>query len=110
MPADYFLDSIRIAFKEHSLPQGKLTWRGYPIRPEKIMRTALMTVEGELDDISCVGQTYAAHDMCTGLDPSLKASYIQAGVGHYGIFNGRRWRQEIQPRVAEFIRNFDRLN
>lgn len=103
MPADYYLDSIRIAFKEHLLPQGLLTWRGYPIRPEKIKRTALLTVEGELDDISCPGQTLAAHDLCSGLDSSLKKSYLQKGVGHYGIFNGHRWREEIRPQVSQFI-------
>lgn len=107
MPEDYFLDSIRIAFKEHLLPKGLLVWREYPVRPNQIRKTALMTVEGELDDISCVGQTQAAHDLCSNLSEKMRQHYVQPGVGHYGIFNGRRWRQDIQPRVAEFIRAFD---
>lgn len=106
MPGDYFIDSIRIAFKEHSLPQGLLVWRGYPIRPGQIRKTALLTVEGELDDISCVGQTYAAHALCNNLPENMHHSYVQKGVGHYGIFNGRRWRNEIQPHVAKFIRKY----
>lgn len=107
MPGEYFIDSIRIAFKEYALPRGLLVWRGYPIRPSKIRKTALMTVEGELDDISCVGQTYAAHGLCENLPKDMHYSYVQKGVGHYGIFNGRRWRTEIQPRVAKFIKNFN---
>lgn len=106
MPGDYFLDSIRIVFKEHLLPKGLLVWRGYPIRPGKIRKTALMTVEGELDDISCMGQTEAAHELCHNLPEKMHYHHVQPNVGHYGIFNGRRWRQEIQPRVAEFIRTF----
>ncbi len=104
LPEDYFLQSIDYAFMRYLLPKGMMTWRGYLIRPDKITNTALLTVEGELDDISCPGQTYAAHDLCTSLPRSMKAHHFQEGVGHYGIFNGRRWRQIIQPRIAEFIR------
>ena len=104
MPGDYYLDSIRIAFKDHLLPKGLLNWRGYLIRPERIKKTALMTVEGELDEISCPGQTYAAHDLCSGLPNSMRSHYVQVGSGHYGIFNGRRWREEIQPLIHCFIR------
>lgn len=107
MPGDYYLDSIRIAFKEHLLPKGMLTWRGYLIRPEKIRKTALMTVEGELDEISCPGQTYAAHGLCSKLPDSMRSHYLQVGTGHYGIFNGRRWREEIQPLIGCFIREHD---
>lgn len=107
MPADYYIDSIRIAFKDFLLPQRQLLWRGYLVLPSKIEKTALFTVEGELDDISCVGQTAAAHDLCDRLPQSMHHSLIQMGVGHYGIFNGRRWREQIQPRIAEFIREFD---
>ncbi len=110
MPADYYLDSIRIAFKEHLLPHGMLTWRGYLIRPEKIKKTALMTVEGQLDEISCPGQTYAAHDLCSKLSDSMRSHYLQVGTGHYGIFNGRRWREEIQPLISLFIREHDRYH
>lgn len=107
LPVDYFLDSIRISFMEHLLPKKQLSWRGYLIRPETIQHTALLTVEGELDDISCPGQTYAAHDLCTTLSPHKKQSYVQEGTGHYGIFNGSRWRQFIQPKIAQFIRQHD---
>ncbi|AIK96640.1 polyhydroxyalkanoate depolymerase [Candidatus Odyssella acanthamoebae] len=110
MPADYYLDSIRIAFKEHLLPKGLLTWRGYLIRPEKIKKTALMTVEGELDEISCSGQTYAAHELCSKLPDTMRSHYLQLGTGHYGIFNGRRWREEIQPLISLFIREHDRYH
>lgn len=107
MPAEYYLDSIRMAFKEHSLPRGVYNWRGYLIDPRHIKNTALLTVEGELDDISCPGQTLAAHDLCSSLPASMKFQHLQEGVGHYGIFNGRRWRQNIQPKIAEMIRNFN---
>ena len=73
-------------------------------RPGAVRRTALLTVEGERDDISGLGQTRAAQDLCTALPESMRVHYEQPGVGHYGIFNGRRWREEIQPRVAAFIR------
>ncbi|MBX3457191.1 MAG: polyhydroxyalkanoate depolymerase [Candidatus Paracaedibacteraceae bacterium] len=104
MPGDYYLDSIRIAFKDHLLPKGLLNWRGYLVRPDKIKKTALMTVEGELDEISCPGQTLAAHGLCSNLPDSLRSHYVQVGTGHYGIFNGRRWREEIQPLIHCFIR------
>ena len=76
----------------------------YQIEPNAIEKTALLTVEGELDDISAVGQTKAAHDLCTGLPKAKHAHFEQKNVGHYGIFNGRRWREEIYPRVRDFIR------
>lgn len=107
MPADYYLDSIRIAFQEHLLPQRQLLWRGYLVIPSRIQNTALLTIEGEMDDISCVGQTAAAHDLCDRLPRSMHASHVQKDVGHYGIFNGRRWRNLIQPKIAEFIREYD---
>lgn len=103
LPADYFLESVKHAFQEFSLPRGKMTWRGYPVRPEAIKKTALLTVEGELDDISCPGQTYAAHGLCPNIPARKKFFHFQKEVGHYGIFNGRRWRTQIQPVIAEFI-------
>lgn len=103
MPAQYFLDSIHTVFHEHLLPKGAMEWRGYAVRPQDIKRTALMTVEGELDDISCVGQTKAAHDLCKNLADYKQDHHMQIGVGHYGIFNGRRWRSEIYPKIARFI-------
>ena len=106
LPEDYYLYSIRVAFKEHSLAKGIFNWRGYLVDPGYIKNTALLTVEGELDDISCPGQTLAAHDLCTSLPASMKFHHLQAGVGHYGIFNGRRWRGIIQPKIAALIRTF----
>lgn len=107
MPEDYYLESIRVAFKDHSLPRGTFTWRGYAIEPRYIKNTALLTVEGELDDISCPGQTRAAHELCSSLPAEMKFHHLQEGVGHYGIFNGRRWRNIIQPKIAEMIRAFN---
>ncbi|WP_259780358.1 polyhydroxyalkanoate depolymerase [Aestuariispira ectoiniformans] len=103
-PAAFYLDTVREIFKEHSLPRGTMTWRGEVVDPSAIKKTALMTVEGELDDISAPGQTIAAHDMCKNLPKSKHLNYIQETVGHYGIFNGRRWREQIKPRIAEFVR------
>ena len=103
LPATYFLESLVSAFYEHQLPNGKLKWRGYKVKPEDIINTAVLTVEGEKDDISCPGQTKAALDLCPKLPKSMKKSYVQKGVGHYGIFNGRRWRECIQPVIAKFI-------
>lgn len=104
VPGPYFIDSLHHAFKEHTLPLGKMTWKGYKIDPREIRKTALFTVEGELDDISCPGQTYAAHDICKNIPMSKRRAHIQKNVGHYGIFNGRRWRGVIQPKVAAFMR------
>lgn len=104
VPGPYFIDSMHHAFKEHSLPTGTMTWRGYHVDPGAIRKTALFTVEGELDDISCPGQTLAAHTICRNIPKSKRKSHVQKGVGHYGIFNGRRWRNNIQPKVAAFIR------
>lgn len=81
--------------------------RGRRVRPEAITDIALMTVEGENDDISGIGQTQAAHDLCVNIPTEMKFDYIQPGVGHYGVFNGSRWRSEIQPRLAKFILEHD---
>ena len=104
VPGHYFLDSIEHAFQKHSLPKGEMTWRGYPIQPHVIQKTGLMTVEGQLDDISCVGQTKAAHDLCRNLPKDRKRVLVQENVGHYGIFSGKRWRTIIQPQIADFMR------
>ena len=103
LPADYFLDSVRVAFQTHALPLGHMTWKGHKINPADIRKTALMTVEGERDDISGVGQTYAAHALCTGLADTMKHHHLQQGVGHYGVFNGRRWREMIVPAINSFV-------
>jgi poly(3-hydroxybutyrate) depolymerase len=104
MPAEYYLDTIRVVFQEHRLPDGCWRVRGELVRPQAIRRTALLTVEGELDDISGSGQTEAAHGLCTGIPAKKREHFLVPRVGHYGIFSGRRWRETICPRVGEFIR------
>ena len=103
LPADFYLETVQRIFQDHDLPLGKLTWHGRKVRPELIRRTALMTVEGERDDICAVGQTMAALDLCSGVRISMKRHYLQTGVGHYGVFSGRRWEQEVYPRVSSMI-------
>ena len=105
MTEEFYLQTIKDVFQEHSLADGKFMHRGELVRPEAITDIALMTVEGEKDDISGIGQTQAAHDLCSNLSAKKKLDYIQPSVGHYGVFNGSRWRTEIQPRVRDFIRN-----
>ena len=103
VPASYFLQTVKTFFQDHDLPLGRMTVRGEPVRPGAIERTALLTVEGELDDISAPGQTIAAQMMCAGIPSERRGQYLQMGVGHYGIFNGRKWRGEILPRIKAFI-------
>ena len=105
---EFYLQTIDYVFQDHLLPRGLLTQRGRPVRPEAIRDTALMTVEGEKDDISGVGQTQAAHAICSNIPDEKRELYVQPGVGHYGVFNGRRFREEIYPRVRDFIRRADR--
>lgn len=104
LPAEFYLQTVETVFQKHALPDGEMTHRGELVDPSAITRTALMTVEGENDDICGLGQTEAAHDLCTNIPIDEKYHYVQPGVGHYGVFNGRRWRTEIQPRIREFIR------
>lgn len=106
--ADFYLDTVERVFKLHLLPKGTLRWRGQRVDPAAITKTALMTIEGELDDISAPGQTLAAHDLVTKLPKSMQEHYLQKGVGHYGIFNGRRWREQIMPRIAGFVRQHEK--
>jgi poly(3-hydroxybutyrate) depolymerase len=103
MTSEFYLQTIRQVFQEHELPRGVMVSRGRPVDPSKITKTALFTVEGELDDISGIGQTKAAHKLCTSLPPEMKMHYEQKGCGHYGIFNGSKWRDQIAPRVKKFI-------
>ncbi|ABS61635.1 polyhydroxyalkanoate depolymerase, intracellular [Parvibaculum lavamentivorans DS-1] len=103
MTSEFYLQTVDEVFVKHSLPKGEFTHRGKTVRPDAITRTALMTVEGEKDDISGVGQTKAAHKLCKNLPASMKAHWEQPGVGHYGVFNGTRWKSEIAPRVREFM-------
>ena len=103
LTAEFYLQTVETVFVKHLLPKGLMTHRGRPVRTETIRRTALMTVEGERDDISGVGQTKAAHALCTNLPHDMKQHFLAIGVGHYGVFNGSRFRGEIQPRIAAFI-------
>jgi len=103
MTSEFYLQTVDEVFVKHSLPKGEFSHRGKTVRPDAITRTALMTVEGEKDDISGVGQTKAAHKLCKNLPDSMKTHWEQPGVGHYGVFNGTRWKSEIAPRVREFM-------
>jgi poly(3-hydroxybutyrate) depolymerase len=107
MPAEYYLDTIKTVFQEFALING--TWKvgGTLVRPQDIRTTALLTIEGELDDISGAGQTRAAHDLCTGIPKDRSFHYDAVGAGHYGIFSGRRWRDKVYPTVRDFITRFD---
>jgi poly(3-hydroxybutyrate) depolymerase len=107
LPAEYYLQTVKTVFQDHALPRGIMTCRGETVDCSAIRKTALLTVEGEKDDISGVGQTMAAHDLCPNIPKAMRGHYLQAGVGHYGVFNGRRWREEIAPRVTAFIRQHD---
>ncbi len=106
MPAEYYLDTIRIVFQEFLLPRGLWDVRGERVDPAKIHDCALMTIEGQLDDISGRGQTRAAHKMCSGIAEQDHQHYTVRGAGHYGIFSGRRWREQVYPRVRDFIAKY----
>jgi poly(3-hydroxybutyrate) depolymerase len=107
LPAEYYLDTIKVVFKQHLLPDGKWRVRGKLVKPEDIRSVALFTIEGELDDISGSGQTQAAHDLCKNIPKSKKRHLTAERTGHYGIFSGRRWRENIAPEIAKFIRAND---
>jgi polyhydroxyalkanoate depolymerase len=107
MPAEFYLDTIRVVFKEHELPRRVLTWRGRKVDAGAIRRMPMLTVEGERDDICAVGQTLAAHDICNNLRPYLKRHYVQTSVGHYGVFSGRYWNTQIYPIVRDMIHASD---
>jgi poly(3-hydroxybutyrate) depolymerase len=103
LPAEFYLETVERVFQTYDLPLGKLTVGDRTVNPAAIRHTALLTVEGERDDICAVGQTVAAQDLCTGIRPYLKVHHLQAGVGHYGVFSGSKWNQQIYPRVRETI-------
>jgi len=105
LPAEYYLQTINDVFQQHHLPRGIMVSRGRAVDPSKIIDTALMTVEGEKDDITGIGQTEAAHLLCANLPSDLRRHHLQPKVGHYGLFNGHRWREEIYPHVRDFIRS-----
>ncbi|VXB38283.1 polyhydroxyalkanoate depolymerase [Massilia sp. 9I] len=104
MPAEYYLETIKTVFQDHALPKGTWEVGGQLVRPQDIKTVALFTVEGELDDISGLGQTRAAHDLCTGIPKKMHQEFVAPKCGHYGIFSGRRWREIICPKIGEFIR------
>lgn len=103
LTAEFYIETVRDVFQEHLLPQGKLQHFGRTVNPAAIKKMGLLTVEGEKDDICSIGQTLAAQDLCTGVRAYRKVHHMQAGVGHYGVFSGKRWNNEIYPLVRDFI-------
>jgi len=103
LTAEFYLQTVDTVFVRHALPKGEMAHRGRPVDPGQIRNVALLTIEGEHDDISGIGQTEAAHRLCVGIANERKAHYLQPGVGHYGVFNGSRFRSEVAPRIADFV-------
>jgi len=103
LPADFFIETVRDVFQEHLLPRGKLMYRDRRVNPAAIRKMGLLTVEGEKDDICSIGQTVAAQELCTSVRAYRKMHHMQGGVGHYGVFSGRRWNTEIYPLLRDFI-------
>jgi poly(3-hydroxybutyrate) depolymerase len=103
LTAEFYLQTVDVAFLRHALPKGEMEHRGEPVDPKAIKSVALFTIEGENDDISGVGQTKAAHNLCLNIPVEMRNHYLQPKVGHYGVFNGSRFRAEIVPRIADFI-------
>ncbi|MDB5568461.1 MAG: polyhydroxyalkanoate depolymerase, intracellular [Tardiphaga sp.] len=103
LTAEYYLQTVDVVFVKHSLPKGEMTHRGKLVDPSKIVNVALMTVEGEKDDISGLGQTEATHALCSSIPDDRRVHYVQKGVGHYGVFNGSRFKSEIVPRISDFM-------
>jgi len=103
LPGEFYLETVERVFQTYDLPRGELKYRDRKVRPEAITRTALLTVEGERDDICSLGQTLAAHDLCPNLRATRKMHYVQPGVGHYGVFSGRRWDTQIYPMVRDMV-------
>ena len=108
LPAEYYLDTIVRVFQDQTLAKGLLDVAGERVEPAAIKRTALFTIEGELDDISGSGQTQAAHTLCTGVPSTRRQHFTAPEVGHYGIFSGRKYREIIYPKIKEFIARFDK--
>ena len=103
LPAEFYLETVKLVFQEYALPRGELVLNGRRVDCSAIKRTALITIEGERDDICAPGQTLAAQDLCTKVKPFLRTHYVQPGVGHYGVFSGRRWQRHIYPVVRNVI-------
>ena len=108
LPAEFYLQTVKTVFQDHALPKGEMLHRWHPVNTDRITETALFCIEGELDDISRIGQTKAALDITPNLPDTMKAYHLQKGVGHYGVFNGGKWRREIAPKIKAFIREHDR--
>jgi poly(3-hydroxybutyrate) depolymerase len=103
LAAEFYLQTVDTVFVRHALPKGQMTHRGRRVDPTAIERVALFTIEGEHDDISGVGQTEAAHRLCVNIPGDRQAHWLQPDVGHYGVFNGSRFRAEIAPRISDFV-------
>jgi poly(3-hydroxybutyrate) depolymerase len=103
LTAEFYLQTVDTAFIRHALPKGEMRHRGESVDPAAIRSVGLFTIEGEHDDISGVGQTEAAHRICVNIPEDRRAHYLQPKVGHYGVFNGSRFRAEIAPRITDFI-------
>jgi poly(3-hydroxybutyrate) depolymerase len=103
LTAEFYIETVRTVFQEALLAKGELSHRGVRVDPAAIKRTALLTVEGERDDVCALGQTAAAHDLCSSLRPYMKRHHMQTGVGHYGVFSGKRWERQIYPLVRNHI-------
>ncbi len=107
LTAEFYLETVRLVFQEHALALGLIEYRGQKVEPRAIRRTMLLTIEGERDDICAIGQTAAAHDLCSGLRPYMKRHHMQTGVGHYGVFSGKSWENQIFPIVKNVILSCD---
>jgi poly(3-hydroxybutyrate) depolymerase len=103
LSADFYIETVKEVFQEYSLPRGLLKFRDRLIDPSAIRKTALITIEGERDDICAIGQTLAAQDLASSLRPYMRTHYVQAGVGHYGVFSGKRWQTQVYPVVRDVI-------
>ena len=103
LAAEFYLETVKSVFQDNDVGRNQLKYRGQPLDLRSIRRTALLTVEGERDDICSVGQTVAAHDLCSQLPPFMKRHHLQTGVGHYGVFSGRKWENQVYPVVRNFI-------
>jgi poly(3-hydroxybutyrate) depolymerase len=109
LTAEFYLQTVDKVFVEHALPKGKLLHRNDKVDPSVVRRIGLLTVEGERDDISGIGQTQAAHDLCCNIPGAMKADYLQEKVGHYGVFNGSRFRNEVVPKIRGFHAHIESL-
>ena len=107
IPAELYLDTVRAVFMDHDLPQGRLHWRGRPVKPS-VIGSALLTIEGEMDALCPPGQTQAAHQLCSGIPAARRQHHLQEGVGHYGVFSGSRFESEVYPRIRVFIEQAER--